>query len=79
MGSGGGWSPPTRIPQSRRVVLCKFEDVRRVTSTGLGADYKLLFRRSRSAGFYLSIAGQGLSSNVPDAPPSPAPARLWEM
>lgn len=47
-----------------------------VTSTGLGADYKLLFPRSRNAGIYLSIAWQGLSSNVPDAPPSPCPRAL---
>lgn len=50
-----------------------------MTSPNLGADSKLLFPWSRSAGIYLSIAGQGLSGKVPDARPSPCPAGLWEM
>lgn len=53
--------------------------VRRITSKNLGADRKLLFPRSRGAGIYLGIAGQGLSGNVPDARPSPCPGGLWEM
>lgn len=47
-----------------------------MTSPNLGAGSKLLFPWSRSAGIYLSIAGQDLSGKVPDARPSPRPRGL---
>lgn len=53
--------------------------VRRVTSSNLSADGKLLFPLSRTAGIYLGIARQGPSGIVPDARPSPSPVDLWEM